>query len=409
MTAHAPYRALSRLGPLAATLALIPTLAGCPTERDATANDDGESSGSGSSSTSAADDGVASPDPSTTGGPADSGSTAAEADDTGTTTDETTSDDRNDTDSSGGEPSCADEGGLCTLDFPKDWNGPVALISWADGEEPPECAGGYDITTAGMLSNDLSAPDAVCTCECGDASGGSCEGEVSINRNAVVFGTTCIPGFLSPLEHGTIEPGSFLTLLQSGTPPIPGPDQIGLLVGDNQTPPTYSGGSCSPDDAEVVSPASFASHVALCAGTPLSGVCEEDTLCMPTAEAPQDTAVCLWQEGEVSCPAGWGYDERTVVYGGMTDDRACSDCSCGSPSGNCTDGFVSFSGPNYNGFAASPSWCDPLPSGAIVSVAEWNGVEPTNNVGCNASGGNPQGEAVGVDPITVCCYEPESR
>lgn len=395
----------------ALSLTLTPIVAACAAQKDTPVEaDDGASSSE--DGMPASDGAVNDDDTVNDDGMADDDDTGADdanpADDTGpgTGADGSTddgSDDQPAEDTGPVTPTCADEDGICTLDFPDEWEGPVAMITWADGEETPECAGGYDIPVALSLSNALSAPDAACTCECGDASGGSCEGELSIFRTALVQGG-CFP--LGAVEVTGIEANSAETISETGP--------IGLALDDN-IPPTYSGGSCNASDSESVPPATFASHVALCAATPLEGECDEDTLCMPTAAPPQSEAVCIWQAGDAACPSGWGYDDRTVVYQGIDDDRGCSDCSCGSPSGACTDGSVQFFGTSTNPsipfppqIASAPDGCAPILASIWTAVnAVWTGVLPTDEVGCNPIGGTPVGDAIGTDPITVCCYDPQ--
>lgn len=398
---------------LALALCLVP-LSGCPTPSDMPAGDGAESgsSESGGVRTPGADDDndniddSADADDDTTGGLTNAETGNADltsGDATGDTTGGDTMRDNTTTDSTGSEPTCADEGGVCTFDFPEGWNGPVAMTTWDDGQVTPTCGGGYDTPVDLTLSHDLVAPPAACTCECGDASGGACDGAMTLYRTILANGN-CFP--LGAVEVGSLQLNTQVPVLESGI--------IGLAVNVDEAT-AYSGGSCEESDSESVPAAAFGGHVLLCEGAPLDGECDEDTLCMPSAQAPQQDAVCLWQEGDLACPVGWGYDERTLLHQGFEDDRECSECSCGSPGGDCTDGTVQFSGtssapgsPFNVAPATAPSWCSPVPVAAwTVGFGTWSGVEPTNDVGCDPSGGTPQGSAAPIDPVTVCCYDPD--
>ncbi|MEM6996922.1 MAG: hypothetical protein AAF721_40845 [Myxococcota bacterium] len=400
MTIDAPFTAGFRPFRFAALLGLAPALAlsACAAPRDeAVAADetDGASSDSGADLADGADD-----TPLTTGADdddADTGTPDPDGD-TGGSDDEGESDTTGNTATTGdsGEPpvTCSGSDGVCAPDFPEGWEGPVAVLRWAEGEEEPACAGDYDLALAGTLDFDLDAPEAACGCECGDPSGGVCDGALDVYETAFVGGG-CLP--LGAQLLGSVPFGEILDF----------DDEVGPLGIVFEGAATYDGGSCSPIESISIPAAAFESHLALCAGTPIEAPCDNDAQCMPTPEAPADDAVCLWQEGDLPCPSGWGYAERTVVYQGMDDTRSCSDCDCGQPQGECSFGTVQVWNNTLGAITADMSGdenCTEIPANWTASAAVWGGeLEATDDVTCNPSGGLAQGGVEGTSPITVCC------
>jgi hypothetical protein len=107
------------------------------------------------------------------------------------------------------------------------------------------------------------------------------------------------------------------------------------------------------------------------------------------------------------------YEEGAII-----DDRKCSDCSCGAPSGGlCVGRFTAYEGPSCQAIVADlyplkstgPTCLEPIMPGVALaskSVTDLAYMPGT----CGAAGGAPEGAAT-PDPIgvtTVCCQrDPE--
>ena len=63
------------------------------------------------------------------------------------------------------------------------------------------------------------------------------------------------------------------------------------------------------------------------------------TICRPNDPIPPGFAMCIFQNGDTDCPTEPGnvFTERHVFYKGLEDNRHCSACACGVPTGSaCT-------------------------------------------------------------------------
>jgi hypothetical protein len=99
-----------------------------------------------------------------------------------------------------------------------------------------------------------------------------------------------------------------------------------------------------------------------------------------------------------------------LYYGGVSDTRACSTCSCGSPSGadcNANAHVQILDGCGAGGHLLVDM--HPLPetcsASTTPSAAIHGGTFTTTASGgsCGASGGSPTGTVAQTDPVTICC------
>ena len=100
-----------------------------------------------------------------------------------------------------------------------------------------------------------------------------------------------------------------------------------------------------------------------------------------------------------------GLAEATTLFEEVNDVRGCQPCSCSDPVGVCDDAEVTLT-QNFNCVPAIANIFDAdgscnEGSGVSVRSAILNTGEPSTF--CTASEGMPVGEALGADPITVCC------
>jgi hypothetical protein len=175
-----------------------------------------------------------------------------------------------------------------------------------------------------------------------------------------------------------------------------------------------SAGTCTPStqDAEIDAP-SFAQHARTCAPDQEleRNGCGGGELCAP--RTPFDGVYCVARDGEHACPDG-AYSERHVFYGGIDDDRACSDCECER---NCDYTVELFAANDMMCMMAasatltidSPTESEAMSSCEDAPVAAGNilraSLTVTGNGQCAASGGEAEGSASGSDPITFCCLD----
>ena len=375
-----------------AAFCLLLPLAGC---FDPGTAEDTDEPATGSTSGSGGPEDGSSSSPSTSGGDSDpSGVDSDPSDDdsgpSGVDTDGTTGDPDGNTsgttdsdpttgsdgESSSGDASC-DAGATCVADVPGGWQGPVLLYD--DAGEPPVCPGAAP-QVVHDLGAGLVADNATCTCECGDPTGLSC-GPATLTAR----GDNCFSILFDP-PNWQLADGSCVPIFAAHE-------------AFNLSNPTLQGaGSCAEIIDEDVPPAAFDRNVRGCEAVAEAGEC--DGVCAPETDGDYDQ-ICIYFEGDVACP-GDVYTERTVAHEGIADDRGCSECTCGDPTGTCegqaflTDfdcgaGAVFLGNVNAGGcgVASGP------PSHAQYSAEI--------DAECAPSGGDPEGEATPTDTVTFCC------
>lgn len=162
-------------------------------------------------------------------------------------------------------------------------------------------------------------------------------------------------------------------------------------------------GSCPPSTSDFQNKDTWAGWAQACAIQTGSGGCAPGTVCAPKPTAAQ--SLCVRQEGQQMCPAGW---KAVETYVGGDDDRSCSACSC-TANATCTGG-------TYRVFDANN--CDPNEANPIVvndatcrnvsgqiDAGTWSvqKVPPTAGGTCTAQGGAAQGSVQPKGPVTFCC------
>jgi hypothetical protein len=142
----------------------------------------------------------------------------------------------------------------------------------------------------------------------------------------------------------------------------------------------------------------------------------ERSICLPPDPAPPGFALCIFQNGENPCPTAPDniFTEQHVFYTGVQDDRQCSACICGAPTGSaCTAVLSIYKGndltcggspvtPGITISSAGPTCLDiQLPGQALGSKS----AGPTTYLPgiCPAIGGDGSGNAIPTHPATLCC------
>lgn len=296
-------------------------------------------------------------------------------------------------DSGPGPSDVCDDGASCIPEPPADFEGP--FLTFIGGSSPPSCGGAYaDEGPSGRAG--LIAPPADCsTCSC-ESTANSCATYVDVEAggNASCGGASCSVAFSQAC----------------GAPAWPCID--GDATANVRAKVPAGAGACTPSAQEPdIEPPSFAQRAHSCApATPLAASgCDGDRVCAPSG--PFDGSYCVTRDGAHDCPDG-AYSERHVFYGDVEDNRDCSACECdrdcdytvelfpeadttcaGTPSAT-----LSIASPNASQQASS---CEDAPVGDPNTLRAAFTVSGTGS--CDPSGGEPEGAATGIDPVTFCC------
>lgn len=129
---------------------------------------------------------------------------------------------------------------------------------------------------------------------------------------------------------------------------------------------------------------------------PQGAACEGGT-CQST-EAPS----CVFADGDLPCPDG--FPQRSVLFGGFDDGRACSECGC-EATAPCGGQFVLHT--DLDGCSEPSSVFFPFGtcsgSTSLVRGARIIEQEAEPSVQCETEAGVPMGEIEPTLPTTVCC------
>jgi hypothetical protein len=139
-----------------------------------------------------------------------------------------------------------------------------------------------------------------------------------------------------------------------------------------------------------------------------------DAKCLPKPDL--EWRVCVYHEGDVDCPNDFvgRWDDKHVFYDpihGVDDQRKCTDCTCGPPTGSmCTAQLYSYTDdvcgalvdPGYTIASTGPKCVDIIPPGQPLLSKS---ATPTTYVpgACNAIQGVATGTITKINPSTLCC------
>lgn len=114
---------------------------------------------------------------------------------------------------------------------------------------------------------------------------------------------------------------------------------------------------------------------------------------------------CIHREGEHECPAGW--DERSVRYRDIDDQRTCSECECGAEGQSCTVNLEVCGVGFYGVTLVTGDACHQLNSSDGDGVTLLH-VAVTNQGRCvpTARSGQLHGDVLPEGPETLCCAAP---
>lgn len=138
------------------------------------------------------------------------------------------------------------------------------------------------------------------------------------------------------------------------------------------------------------------------------------SICLPDDLIEPGFALCIFRGGEHDCPddPGTVFTERHVFYQGVQDDRQCSTCTCGAPTGSLCYGQLSLyqgndlacSGPTFAQIPLSSSQPSCLDIGLPNQALGGKSAAATYIPGtCQPMGGDASGTATPTEPSTLCC------
>ena len=280
---------------------------------------------------------------------------------------------------SGGGPACNATTHACIPDAPLNWTGPVALA--VGSTEPPACPGTFP--TAGQeLFGALNEGTATCSCTCDAATGMSCSGNAQLWAVANPAGCEIVP---------TVPPTA--TLMPGGAcaPLVDGWYHVVM--------PAPTGGMCASQASHTLATPAWGEQALACSGVaavPASD-CGSGTACMPTPPSP--FKLCVFAPGDEECPTTF-YSQKFSLYSGFSDSRACSACSCGSPTGSC--GRVRVWQDQCNGTPHTNSTSSCL-NVAVPGGGGDVGYQQIPQATCTKGGGELSGSVTTQGQVTYCC------
>ncbi len=288
------------------------------------------------------------------------------------------------------------------------WAGPVAV--WEGTGTAPDCltSGGYP-TLKENANSDLTAASPTCpTCQCGSPTGATCGNVVSVEYYDTVGCTDGCWGCGG--EFATTGGAACIVYGQ-----VHGP--VGEIpVAAMFTAPTASGGTCASNAVGTpnIPPIAWGKVVRACGDGPTTGGGCGTGACVPRPATPFGSSLCVYQPGDMSCPLG-PYSRKVLHHRSATDTRACSGCSCTSPSGITCGGTVR----TYTNSCTAgetvlqPGVCTPIVTPDPTTTTSDAGLVDTRGIRftatgpsggtCAAQGGLPSGGASPADPVTFCC------
>jgi hypothetical protein len=285
-----------------------------------------------------------------------------------------------------GASACPD-GHACAPAVPAGWTGPAALFLGAAGDTLPACPAAFPALAVDAHAGVAPVAPAECSCSCDAPHGGSCHGLLGIDS---CFDATC--GACQPASQ-PVEAGTCIQVIQGNV----------LWKYVETVQPDTLGADCAPLlDAPTPPPPVWSSIARVC-GLDTAATCAGGR-CAPEPPAPFGASVCIHQPGDLECPSA--YPQKTLLFDGFEDTRACSPCACGAVVNmTCSGTVTAHSGPGCG--SSQGSWpvpgCIPfLPTPSTTHL--YVSLSPTGG-SCNPSGGTPIGEVVALGPTTVCCAD----
>jgi hypothetical protein len=189
------------------------------------------------------------------------------------------------------------------------------------------------------------------------------------------------------------------TPLQNGVCAVLG-DTCGATSNAVEVPqPTPAG--CTPS-ASVTIPPPFGASVRACVSQYVAGSsdCPAGAMCQPTPGAAFGSKHCIGTAGVATCPPQ-SYTEQRVLYGGYSEGRGCTPCTCGASTHSCSSTFTLYgSCPNVSSYGQYTTCVAVNPTAVFSIVPVTTASGPAT---CATQGGLPSGSVMVSAPFTMCC------
>ena len=283
------------------------------------------------------------------------------------------------------------------------WAGPTRL--WVGSEEQAqECPYGA-ASTSYEGHTDLFAPAACETCACEPPTGSCALPSTLTVSTAVCYAPGTMTSFNAP------DPWDGLC---DSTTQIPAGKAYSLTI----DPMTMTENGCAPGPpvaAKVIS-SYWQTFARTCDGKGWTSGALSQTICIPPDDpTPPGFNLCIFQNGENDCPTESNnvFTVRHVFYKGVQDDRQCSACTCGAPTGSVCTATISIykgtdltcSGPalDQKTVSSEKAAClDIAPTGQALGSKSAGPMTYLPGT-CPAIGGDGSGNAIPTQPATLCC------
>lgn len=366
------------------------------------------------------------------------------ADDDTTTAGESSSEDSADT----GDPSCQS----CGSAPPVGWFGPVVYARVLPGQDVPTCPA--EVSDVGPILADgfVDPGPAVCGCECQLTAPASCysyivggggayndegyygSGGFIIDPDTDGYGSGgyMSGGYMSggyatgyvgsesyggDSGYGMSDPGGsdgYYEDSGNGGGCYGGYDYVvdgclntpidGLLRFRSYEDYYGGGGMCEKTEEPDIPMFAWAATIATCRIPDTAMLCGDDGICIPPAPEGFEAQWCMYQQGDLECPAG-PYPNKIVFWSGYDDTRDCSNCTCGTTGSSCEDAqLLVFEEPDCAGVPIVT-----LPANAL-ECTEVVGASFAADMGAEAacpvtSDSVAEGAIAPTGPFTFCCAD----
>jgi len=170
-----------------------------------------------------------------------------------------------------------------------------------------------------------------------------------------------------------------------------------------------SPGQCTPSTVDFPNKSPWQKRVDACGTDKAGGGCGGGKVCVPRGAGTPNESLCVRHDGTMPCPSG--FTKTIQAYASASDDRACTDCTCGGANTTCSDGSYTFFDLD-NCATGGAGTSNPVTIGgnctdvsALLDTGSWSAraTLPKASGTCPAGGGVPTGSVQPSQPLTYCC------
>jgi hypothetical protein len=221
--------------------------------------------------------------------------------------------------SDSGDPQCGT--GTCGGFAPVGWFGPAIYKRQPVGTPVEPCPAEIDDAGPTLVEGFVDPGPAVCSCECELSQPQTCQSTMNTApTQSCGGGGECYYYYYG----GTTITEDCLNV-----------DVEGFVAFSSCE--GYGGGNsfCEETENELIPPFNWASAIATCRIPETALLCD-DGVCLPPVPDGFEAAWCIYQQGDLECPAG-EFDTKTVFYTEVEDTRDCTSCTCGTAGTSCEE------------------------------------------------------------------------